>query len=182
MVSEMNTLRDPMSDSHTPDVLRELLIEMEATVRRTFEEGRRQGAQEVRAAMNRAASKVAEHPSYQINSPIGIPGIIATEDSGARMSPPRVGVAANARQYEYGSVISMLRRALLESSTIGIDVPQMVAYCRERGVDVTPNNVRETIKRLRGSEEAVRVNNAYFPGPRLQGRLDMSSERKNAAS
>ena len=85
------------------------------------------------------------------------------------MSPPRAGLGDASRQYKYGSVIGMIREALLEAEGVGISPPQLLAYCRSRGVDATPNVVRETIKRLRGNEEIERRDGLYFAGPRLSG-------------
>ena len=163
-----------MSKSAAPDVLHLLLSEMETAVRRVimaelepivrraFSEGIRVGADGIRVAMNRAAAAALDE---------GAPVPMASRgvQPRVRMSPPRAGLATAPRRSEYGSLIAALRQALLLSGGVGINVPDMVQFCRERGIDVTPTAVRETIKQLRGNEEMIRVDRAYLPGPRLQG-------------
>jgi hypothetical protein len=151
-----------------PDSLRSMISQMETLLRQAFAEGHRQGHQEAIDRMLRAAAGGAD-PRLPLLTPTETTQPPPPSVGAVRMSPPRVGLANAPRQYPYGAVIGMLREAIIGHDNIGISIPQMIAYCRSRGIDVTPNVIRETIKRLRGGEEVERRGGAYFPGPRLAG-------------
>ncbi len=160
----------PMQNASDPDALRSLLLQMESIVRRAYSDGHRQGTQDTTDRLMRAASggidpRLPLVPPHPTPPSVGVGGDV-------RMSPPRVGLGGDAsRQYKYGSVIGMVREALLDAEGVGISPQQLLAYCRSKGVDVTPNVIRETIKRLRGNEEIERRDGLYFAGPRLSGQV-----------
>jgi hypothetical protein len=65
-------------------------------------------------------------------------------------------------------VIGTFRQALLACPDTGITRDDLITFARSKGIDITPNAARETIKRLAGGEEIIRRHGAYFPGPRLK--------------
>jgi hypothetical protein len=164
------SIRDPLDRANgDPDSLRTIITQMEGLIRRAFADGHRLGNQEAVDRMLKAAAGGTD-PRLPILSTAHVESSTphhAHDDM--RRSPPRVGLVDAPRQYPYGAVIGMLREALLHGQGVGISVDGMITYCRSRGIDVTPNVVRETIKRLRGGEEIERRDGSYFPGPRLAG-------------
>lgn len=156
-----------MPNVNDPDALRSLLLQMEAIVRRAYSDGHRQGTQDTTDRLVRAVSGGVDARLQVMPSTPGVQS--STLNGDVRMSPPRAGLGDASRQYRYGSVIGMVREALIEGAGVGISPQQLLAYCRSRGVDVTPNVIRETIKRLRGNEEIERRDGLYFAGPRLVG-------------
>jgi hypothetical protein len=87
---------------------------------------------------------------------------------GVRKTRPRVGVPNSDGQYQYGIVIGTIREALLASAGVGLSFEDMIAYCKDRNIDVTVSTVRDTVKRLKGGDEVTRINRTYYPGPRLR--------------
>jgi hypothetical protein len=161
-----------MSDRAEPDELVKLLHQLETLGRQLFAAGYRGGTMDSQDSMLRASQAVAERKIPSLLPP-GAPSVGSSNLSpphyGGRMSPPRTGLAGAPRSYPYGAVISLIRQSVLENPAVGMRVPDMITYCREHGVDATPNAVRDAVKRLRGGEEIERHQDAYFPGPRLQG-------------
>ncbi len=171
-----------MSDSPVPERLSSLLIEMDALVRRAYAEGYQQGVSDTRERMNRVALAGMEQ---RMPALLG-PGISQPSEQtyippyNGRRTPPKVGLG-DASRMNYGSVIGTIRRGVLASPGVGMSINEMVAFCREKGIDATPNAVRDSVKRLRGAEEVVRIDKSYFPGPRLQGYVpgDTSEQSKS---
>jgi hypothetical protein len=139
----------------TPGV--ELLIsEMASAIRRAYDEGYRRGSLEAVEKMTRAVT-----PSIAgANLPAIQPHHALSPQSGRR-----------SRMFSYGTVINMFRRALIKAHDTGLSRQQLVEYCRMSGAEITVNQYRETIKRMTGGDEAVRMHGVYFPGPKIRGDL-----------
>jgi hypothetical protein len=153
-----------MTPPPDPDALKSILKMTEEIVRRAFNEGYRIGSQD-------AADKMMRAVNTTTSSDVRYPTTLAQSGNGVGNRPVPIGQPlAQARQYQYGTVIGTIREGVLACPDTGMTVDDMIAYCRSRGLDVTPNAVRDTIKRLRGGEELERHHGAYFPGPRLRSK------------
>ena len=154
-----------MASPPDPASLQSLLDEMANIVRRAFSDGYRYGTNEAIDRMTRAATFGAEG---QLPNLLGPSPTLNGNRTSKRMSPPRVGLPGAPRNYEYGSVIGLCRQALLAAPGTGLTRTDFVVYCRNQGNDVTPNQVKDVIKRLIGSEEAERNDGLLYPGRRLK--------------
>jgi hypothetical protein len=155
-----------------PESLRTILTQVDSLIRRAYAEGYRQGSQDSADTMTRAAVMGMENRLGAILGVGGEPSTTPTPPGltppGTRMSPPKIGVAGEPRQYVYGSLIGTIRRALLASPETGMPRDEVIAYCRSHGVDATINNVKDALKRLVQGDEAEKHHGAFFPGPRLK--------------
>lgn len=151
-----------MAESLKSD-LEQLISDMDTLVRRAYGAGYQQGTRDLTDKMVRVAAAASESvtPSRASEPPPPPP-------PGTRMSPPRNGLVG-VRDHQYGSVIGTVRQALLSGGGVGMTTAEISAFCSERHVDVTPNSLREVIKRLRGGLEMQRRDGLYYPGPRLTG-------------
>lgn len=147
-----------------PESLKVALGEGAEAIRRVYAEGYKQGMKDAVEHMARAASAVAESK---------VPAILGDatthQPQAVRMAPPRRGLADAPRSNEYGTVIATLRQALLTNPQVGMTRDDLLQYCRQRGLEITRNQYRDTMKRLLGGEEVERRHDSYFPGKRLKG-------------
>jgi hypothetical protein len=149
--------------------LQGVLEAAQAAVRHAYAEGYKQGAKDTTERMMRAAAAGLD---------VKLPAILGEAEPsqvqrkppppGARMSPPRKGLANAPREFQYGSVIGAFRQAILASPDTGITRDELVEFCSRKGLDITRNQYRDTIKRLLGGDEIERRHDAYFPGRRLK--------------
>lgn len=164
-----------MSNGEDPPALALLLADCSALVRRAYAEGYRVGTHEAVDRMARAAS----YGAGGTLTAIGGGNLFGSRESGQgpRMSPPRSGLPHTARSHKYGSVIGLCRQALLAAPNTGLTKEEFIEYCRSNGSDVTPDQIKDVIKRLIGSEEAERVDGVLYPGRRLQPFIEEPTAR-----
>lgn len=149
--------------------LQAVLSAAQDAVRVAYAEGYKQGVHDTTERMMRAAAAGAE---AKLPAILGRPEPQIKERKppppGTRMSPPRVGLANAPREFQYGSVIGTFRQAILASPDTGITRDELIEFCNRKGLDITRNQYRDTIKRLLGGDEIERHHEAYFPGRRLK--------------
>ncbi len=145
-----------MSD---PDALIALIDDVTKAVRRAFTEGYRNGCQDTKDRMIRAATVGLEQrlPSITAHTPLR---------PAATMRPSK----------NYGRIINSFRLAIMASPDTGITREELVDYCVRRGIHLTAPQYRETMKRLTGEGEVERHHGAYFPTPNLRRDLAQTTE------
>ena len=158
-----------MANTQDPAVLQALIDEVSSVVRRAFADGYRHGTNEAIDRMARAASFGAEARLPNLR---GNPPLRNEQETKVRMSPPRQGIPGAPRAFQYGSVIGLCRQALLAAPGTGLTRDDFIVFCRGRGTDATPNQIKDVIKRLIGAEEAERHDGLIYPGRRLQPFVD----------
>lgn len=140
-------------------------------IRNAYAEGYKQGVSDATERMTRAALSSVDAKLPAILGEASTQPGRREHPSGTRMSPPRVGLAAAPREFQYGSVIATFRQALLAQPDTGITRDELLQFCEVKGIHVTKNQFKDTMKRLIGGEEAEKHHDAYFAGPRLKNEV-----------
>ena len=152
-----------MTDSRIPEGLTSILSQMETLIRRSYAEGYHRGVSETTDRMFRAVAVGAEQRLTSIGGEM-IPLSQLQGDTEA------IGKQFNGHRVRRGAstVISRVRQALVASGGVGITPEELLTYCRNKGMDVTPQSIKEAVRQLLDREEATRANGVVYAGPRLK--------------
>lgn len=162
-----------MRDSDTPDGLTTILSQTDALVRQAFTEGYRQGVNETRDRMFRAAM-------VGVDQRLPVLRTGANNTSNPSNTLKRAPSSGPGRAQRNGTIIACVREALLNGGGVGSTNEELLTHCRNKGLDVTPASIKEAIRQLQNREEALRHRGMIYGGPRLRAHEEASEPAKQA--
>ena len=159
---QRGTLRsERLAVNQEPPSLELILSEVSAAVRRAFAEGYRIGTQDAADKMTRALA--GSISSSNVPNPLTV--------GAANVHALAFGRPLSDRGTGYGRMITNIRKAIVSAPDIGLTREDLLKFCFRQGVEVNPNQFKDTIKRLVTGGEIIRRHLAYYKGPKL--RLDL---------
>lgn len=156
----------PVSDPNVPSGLTTILAQMDSLVRQAFAEGYHHGVTETRDRMFRASIMGTEQRLGMYQPAMGQP--VIRDNISAQNTPFRDPYSGHTRPKKHGTIIARVREALLAAGGVGVTAPELLTFCRNSGLDVTPTSIKEAIRQLVGREEVARRGGTLYAGPRLQ--------------